>query len=127
MSHCINPEAVAVNGRAPTFEVCKRCPFKNRPFGNQPQPIPTVNQAAKAGRAILTNAKVSQETMEQRVLICSTCKFVGKSADSMWCTLCNCPLSMDERKIFNLAAHVENLPLYGCKHPERKNGKGWPQ
>jgi hypothetical protein len=108
----------AVGDIAATMRVPMRA---NRPA------IPTPTQLANAARAKLTGRKVSLDVIEQRTAICRACDRARiDDAGKLWCSVCGCGVSGENREVMNLAAYEENLPRWGCKHPERAAGKGWP-
>ena len=86
----------------------------------------TLSEAFKAGIAAFTAKRVGKEVLEERVGICGTCEFARSTVDGqMFCGICSCNLSADPKAIINMAALEENLPAYGCAHPDRADGKGW--
>lgn len=88
----------------------------------------TLRRASSLLRAILTGKRVSAEVCAAREAICATCDQVRKDeAGALWCSRCGCGVSRADAQIKNLAAYVENLPRWGCKHPDRAYGKGWPK
>lgn len=63
---------------------------------------------------------------KDRLETCNKCEY--KKIDKFkhpFCGLCGCNVSNDKSRILNLAKYVEKLPRWGCKHPLRKDGKGW--
>lgn len=94
----------------------------------QNRSFPTIRQAATALKAIAIGKKVSLDVMQQRDDICKTCDKQRVDHNGVrWCSVCGCSTSADDRAILNLTAYEENLPYWGCKHPQRKEGKGWPK
>jgi hypothetical protein len=70
-------------------------------------------------RAVLGNEKVSPELAASRAAICRLCPHLGSKRGQPACSLCGCRIDM-------LVQYVENLPEWGCKHPDRAAGLGWP-
>ena len=117
----------------PSSGVClKTC----RQYEGPPRPIPimvsarppvTAAKVATFAVAVITGKFVDQATIDQRLAICATC--VHRKTDAQgasFCNLCGCSLSPKAKRITNLAAYEENLPAWGCKHPRREQGEGWP-
>ena len=72
-----------------------------------------IEKAVSYGEALVFGKKVSDEEYTRRITTCQRCPY-GKGDV---CSLCGC-------NVFELARYIENLPKWGCKHPER--GKlGW--
>jgi len=91
--------------------------YRNRPV------MPTVRQVGSFTRALLTGTKVSPEVMRQRLAICNACPYQRTDNQGRtWCGMCGCRTSDDTRLLANLAAYEEDLPHWGCKHP---NGSKW--
>jgi hypothetical protein len=65
--------------------------------------------------------KVSLEIFEERKAICMQCPHRRDDA----CGICGCKVIHTRMFIKNLAQVDEQLPRWGCKHPERSSGKGW--
>lgn len=104
-------------------------PAKSRPVSPPvppARPAVTVTKALSFARAVLTGRKVSAEVAAARTAICEKCDRVARDDKGMWCGVCGCPVSAENKRIKNLAAYEENLPAWGCKHPRRADGKGWP-
>lgn len=75
--------------------------------------------------AVLFGKIVPFEIMKQRVAICEQCVYSKCDAKGRrFCNLCGCGVS-EQRVIFNMARFNESR-RWGCKHPLRKRGKGWP-
>ena len=92
------------------------------------RPLPTVGQVKTFAQAMFTAKRVAPEIVEQRIAICRQCdKRRVTPAGVEWCRNCGCKVSRKSKEIMNLAAYEENLPKWGCKHPLRKQGKGWPK
>lgn len=72
---------------------------------------------------------VSEAAQMARVDACSECDQSEQTPDGR--TICRAPgckvCSGPGADVRRLARYVERLPAYGCKHPQRANGKGWPQ
>ena len=93
----------------------------------QARPAPTVAQVKTFAQAIFSGKYAAPEIVAQRMVICRKCdKLRVTPAGVVWCGACGCRVSRKDREITNLAAYEENLPKWGCKHPLRKKGKGWP-
>jgi len=91
------------------------------------RPLPTPAQVKTLIEAMFTAKRVAPEIIEQRIAICRECdKRRVTPAGVEWCRNCGCKVSRKSKEIMNLAAYEENLPKWGCKHPQRKQGKGWP-
>lgn len=91
------------------------------------RPAPTVEQVATFAQAVIRGKYVDDDTRLAREAVCANCDKQKMDTNGVpWCAVCGCGTSNAERQIRNLAAYEENLPKWGCKHPERKNGKGWP-
>lgn len=111
------------------------CPYKTAwTQTSQPQESPppaTVQKAKVFLKAIIISGKVSPEIASERTSICATCDFRRTDEKGDWCKACGCRYSADVREIRNLSAYNEGplddqgFPEWGCKHPQRKQGKGW--
>lgn len=94
---------------------------------NQNRPRPTTKQILTAAEALTTGAKVSLDVLQAREAICAKCDKVRQDdAGKLWCSVCGCGTSSANKEILNLAAYEERLPRWGCHHPLRGKGKGWP-
>lgn len=82
-----------------------------------------IRKAINAATAILTAPHVSRETFEARQAACKTCEHNANDH----CNVCGCKVQKEYKAIWNLPKHKENLPHWGCKHPERSSGKGWKE
>lgn len=90
--------------------------------------VPSFSQVKTAIKAITTGTKVSLEVMQERDEICKQCDKQRIDNNGVrWCSICGCATSGENKKILNLTAYEENLPHWGCKHPKRNEGKGWPK
>lgn len=90
--------------------------------------IPTPKQAMSALQAMLTGTKVSLAVAKTRQAICAQCNYSRLTpAGVRWCGICGCSVHREAHTVLNLSHYAENLPLWGCKHPQRAVGKGWPQ
>jgi hypothetical protein len=90
------------------------------------RPLPTPVQVKTFVQAMFTAKRVAPEIVEQRIAICRQCDKRRVTPQGIeWCRNCNCKVSSKSKEIMNLAAYEENLPKWGCKHPLRKQGKGW--
>ena len=88
--------------------------------------LPTPSQVKTFVKAVTTGERVSPEIAKERIETCRTCQFRRVTPEGLeFCGVCGCKVSANDREITNLAAYVENLPHYGCKAPNRKNGNGW--
>jgi len=92
---------------------------------HQPRPRPTLRAAQSLAAALLTGRRVPLAVMQARLVCCETCDLLRRDERGQWCGACGCGLSSDARAIRNLAAYEENLPRWGCKHPNRAQGAGW--
>jgi hypothetical protein len=81
-------------------------------------------------QAMIRGGKVSPGAQQQREEICRTCEYMrtekGDGPEKGWCGICGCRVGAAHHRIINLTAYKENLPRWGCKHPNRLMGKGWP-
>jgi hypothetical protein len=84
-----------------------------------------VSKATSLAQAVITGKYVSKEVREERQAICHTCRYRSLKDGVACCSVCGCKVSSDARTLVNLTAYEENLPKWGCKHPNRKNGEGW--
>ncbi len=110
------------------------------PFAATPgilQPIRRrLGQAATFAEALLAGERVAPDLQAAREAVCAACPFSqisnlkspmpGGAQPDRRCTLCGCPVSGGGR-VRNLAAYAERLPQWGCKHPRRAQGEGWPR
>jgi len=72
-----------------------------------------IEKAVSYGEALVFGEKVSDQEYTRRIQTCQRCPYSKEGR----CTQCGC-------HVFELARYKENLPKWGCKHPER--GKlGW--
>lgn len=91
------------------------------------RPFPRVAQMKTFAQAVVTGKYVSPEVVAMRLEICRRCeKRRVTPAGVEWCGMCGCKVGNKSRQIDNLAAYEENLPRWGCKHPQRGKGRGWP-
>ena len=92
------------------------------------RPLPTPAQVKTLIEAMFTAKRVAPEIIEQRIAICRQCDKRRVTPQGVeWCRNCGCRVSSKSKEIMNLAAYEENLPKWGCKHPQRKQGKGWKE
>lgn len=85
----------------------------------------TFMKALSAAQAILTARKVSDEICQERSKICGVCQFKHVDKHGIpYCGQCGCQVSSNDTAILNLCRYEENLPKWGCKHPQREIG-GW--
>lgn len=93
----------------------------------QERPTTTLRQVKTFAEAVIAGRYVAAEVVAERVAVCQQCdKKRVTRAGVEWCAVCGCKVSRKEKEVTNLAAYVENLPKWGCKHPLRKKGHGWP-
>lgn len=91
------------------------------------RPHITPEMAASALQAIIFGKKVSDETYQARQAICRACDKKKTDKNSVdFCGMCGCSVAGTHFKLLNLCAYEETL-RHGCKHPQRKFGKGWPR
>ncbi len=75
--------------------------------------VPFLRKALNYTEALVYGESVKEETFTKRIDTCRICHYNENSK----CTQCGC-------NIFELARYKENLPKWGCKHPERGKA-GW--
>lgn len=92
----------------------------------QQRPRPTAKQLLSFLSAAAHGRYVPADVATARDAICRGCDHQRENEQGRWCAACGCGTSAAARKITNLAAYEENLPHWGCKHPERAEGRGWP-
>ena len=109
----------------PSSGFCRlQCKLYDGPRDIRP-PI-TAGNVLTAAQAILTAKRVNLDVLQARIAACDSCDQQKTDASgAAFCGMCGCSLSGDSRKVVNLAAYEENLPKWGCKHPDRASGKGW--
>lgn len=88
--------------------------------------LPSLSDVLSLAEAVFTGEKVPDKVIEARLAACQKCDYLRKDKHH-YCGLCNCQVSSPKTRIMNLAAYAEKLPKWGCKHPGRKYGLGWPQ
>ena len=90
-----------------------------------------LHKIATMAKAVLTGKKVPLEVFNARVAICDECEHGEGPKGARECGLCGCKIAgIDAPLIKNitaLASYEEDLPDYGCKHPYRDKGSGWPK
>jgi len=91
------------------------------------RPAPDIHKVMSCADAALQGTYVDRATVLERMEICKRCEYRATDKKGDWCSLCGCGLSYEDKRLTNLAAYEENLPVWGCKHPNRHHGKGWPQ
>ncbi len=115
---------VAISG-SESFE----CPH-GIPWGFQgkqePRPNPDASQVADFIAAMLLSPRVTDKVRAQRHAQCDKCDRLRVADGVKFCGMCGCKVSKRGFNITDLCAYQENLPKWGCKHPERGKGKGWP-
>ncbi len=136
--------AAALHGGTPSLGRCQLvCKDRVPKYAEAPalltlegKPAATAAKLISFTQAAATASRVPLNVLQERSELCSKCPHerFDVAKKQRWCGLCGCTLSAHS-SIFNLARYVENLPgrpgynpLYaswGCKHPERKSGKGW--
>lgn len=71
---------------------------------------------------------VDDATQLRRVDVCMECDQSADTPDGR--TVCRAPGCKEcagpGSDVRRLARYAERLPHYGCKHPRRADGKGWP-
>ena len=72
-------------------------------------------------KALATGKKVSPEVLAERKVTCAECPLMQGGR----CSICGCGVGAEFGQVMNLAAYEENLPEWGCKHPDRAKGLGW--
>lgn len=126
---------LAENKAAIAAQAAKPKPVPVDPRSVASQPKHTAAQAASFLEAMLTSPKVSADVEAARLAICDKCEHlrIPKDGTPSFCGLCGCQVSKEAWRVRNLAAYTENLPKWGCKHPQRgwkrPDGSmaGWPK
>lgn len=78
-------------------------------------------------QVILTAKYVAPEVAARRVAMCQQCDECRvRPSGAKWCRMCGHGIGGADLRIEDLATYEEHLPRWGCKHPLRKEGKGWP-
>lgn len=83
----------------------------------------SVQSAIYAAEAMLFGERVPENVRKLREEICASCEFGKYDGQLSYCNICGCNT---KGKNLAITVYKENLPKYGCKHPQRKEGKGWP-
>lgn len=130
------------------FACPKGMPWDWKPDGSRPTTAPvvaplTLDMMRSFTVAALGGEYVTPEVQAQREAICAACDMSQKSKKGLTCGVCGCGVDISLKRIRNLAAYVEKLDpnttltvmgveigkgaTWGCKHPERNQGKGWPK
>ncbi len=110
---------------------------------SEPRPRPTLAMMRDWTIAALGGSYVDVATQREREATCATCDHVKTDAAGPWCGVCGCGVGGDIMRVRNLAAYAEKLDpnttveitaygkeigrgvTWGCKHPQRAQGKGW--
>lgn len=88
----------------------------------------TLDQVRSFLTAVFVGDRVDEATFFSRLAICRECPYRRlEHRGTEVCDICGCPVDEDTSRIRNLAAYEENLPHWGCKHPDRQAGAGWPR
>jgi hypothetical protein len=95
-----------------------------------------LRQVATAAMALAVGQRVPDVIAARRVKVCELCDKLDRDERGMpVCGVCGCSVAPDLKRHLNLARFEENLPAWGCKHPQRDtnraegqawNHKGWP-
>lgn len=99
-----------------------------RGFVVQEPPPATAEQVATFALAQATGTRVPEDVMVEREGTCAACPHVrwSRAGGKLWCSRCGCGVGGVGRWFLRkLTELVENLPKWGCHHPERKKGAGW--
>jgi hypothetical protein len=107
------------------LRVCKEREARSVETIEKSRTIPTVKQLGTFVLAVATGKYVTLEIVQERKAICASCEFQMSDNGVAWCGICGCKVSGESKKIDNLAAYEENLPLWGCKHKLRAQEMGW--
>mgnify|MGYP003328436280 CR=1 FL=1 len=85
----------------------------------------SAHQALNAVEALFFGERVTDEVEKARALCCDSCDKLRVTPDTnqKYCGACGC--NVGSGLVFTLCKYKENLPKWGCKHPERAKGKGW--
>lgn len=90
------------------------------------QVVERLKKARTFAQAVAMGKKVDEQVFVDRLSICQACEYKRKDRfKHEYCGICGCSVSSDKNRILVLPSYIENLPLWGCKHPQRKQGKGW--
>ena len=90
------------------------------------RPRHTAKDAWNFARAQLTAKRVPKAIVDERMATCEKCEYVRTNATKdKLCGICGCGVELKLKVLKNLVEVEENLPRWGCKHPKRKEGKGW--
>ncbi|MCX6901689.1 MAG: hypothetical protein NT105_23670 [Verrucomicrobia bacterium] len=84
-----------------------------------------IGMAASFTQAWLTARHVPADVRQAREAVCAVCEYRLTLNGNVSCVLCGCRVN-GGGSIRNLSGYEENLPRWGCKHPARSQGKGWP-
>lgn len=91
------------------------------------QPKPTIEDVGNFLIAQLNAKRVSLDIVEERIQTCQRCPYQSITKDGIkFCNIgCGCSLKPKRKRLIKAVTEVEeNLPNWGCKHPDRSVG-GW--
>ena len=98
------------------------------------RPIPTPEMAKSFLLAITLGEKDTEENFQLKQNICRACDKKKTDKNQVdFCGMCGCSVAGTAWRFLNLCAYKERwehgklTSRYGCKHPLRKFGKGWPR
>lgn len=103
---------------------CRDARFRSdgpTPGGKSAEGVTTWKKATTFMQALVMVKKVPANIARERGEICRACAFIRCGR----CALCGCSVRT-RLKVVNLVTYEENLPKWGCKHPWRSKGQGWP-
>lgn len=95
-------------------------------------PPATEKQVATYLKALASAKRVPLEVVQEREATCAGCEYVRWSEESgaPWCSRCGCKVGGQASAFLRwmlkkLTEVEENLPAWGCHHPQRSKGMGW--
>lgn len=76
--------------------------------------------------AMVEGGPVSPQTMASRVRVCGSCSYAEERGGTTICGLAGLKVGGTGLRWTDLTAYQERLPDWGCQHPQRSLGHGWP-
>ena len=100
---------------------------------SEPRPAVSLQDLRTFLQAVTSAPKVSDEIAEERMETCRSCDLlrVDPASGEQYCSLCGCKVQRSGWQISLLPRYEEGPKneagqvAWGCKHPERAQGKGW--